>query len=79
MLDPKMPKLSQLPLGQRVGKSLRPLLTASKRNMSTGTFYKTMKVLSILITASITSIGLSMWVLLGSPPTNTQAIEAAAA
>lgn len=43
MLDPKMPKLSQLPLGQRVGKSLRPLLTASKRNMSTGTFYKTMK------------------------------------
>lgn len=43
MLDPKAPKLSQLPLGQRVGKSLRPLLAASKRSMSTGTFYKTMK------------------------------------
>lgn len=43
MLDPKAPKLSQLPLGQRVGKSLRPLLAAGKRSMSTGTFYKTMK------------------------------------
>lgn len=43
MIDPKAPKLSQLPLGQKIGKSLRPLLTTSKRSMSTGTFYKTMK------------------------------------
>ncbi|MBP7992043.1 MAG: hypothetical protein KAZ30_00095 [Candidatus Magasanikbacteria bacterium] len=43
MLDPKAPKLSQLPMSQRIGKSLRPLLTTSKRGMSTGTFYKTMK------------------------------------
>jgi len=43
MLDPKAPRLSQIPLGQRVGKSLRPLLSSAKRGMSTGTFYKTMK------------------------------------
>lgn len=38
-----------------------------------------MKVLSILITAAITSIGLTLWVLLGSLPTSTQAVETAAA
>lgn len=43
MLDPKAPRLSQIPLGQRVGKSLRPLLSSAKRGMSTGTFYKTVK------------------------------------
>lgn len=43
MIDPKAPKLSQLPLGQKIGKSLRPLLSSSKRGMSTGTFYKTVK------------------------------------
>ncbi len=43
MFNPKAPKLNQLALGQRVGKSLRPILAASKRMMSTGTFYKTVK------------------------------------